>query len=299
MIVGWAMPVPQPRTGQCDVLSNILKQDDLVDFFSRSAWSKGSAYQAQGRVSALEVSDDLTQVHARVRGSERTPYRVDIFLKYWHDELDDIDGDCTCPVGYNCKHVAAALVEALRRKGTATDAAPASGQGMLPGSARPQPAPVLPPELNDWLEKVGGSIRGNDYPADVRQRLLYCVQPHAREGRMPHLAVSLLSVKLRKDGTLSDHVSRSNPGSDPDRAPAFYRDADQDIVVGLAREYRTYGHQDAYLIRSVGLFRSNRGYRARLLARPQAVAVAVGRDTRRPHRMASGQQGRHGLVPGR
>ena len=237
------------------MLSNILKQDDIVDFFSRSAWSKGSAYQAQGRVSALEVSDDLTQVHARVRGSERTPYRVDIFLRYSHDELDDIDGDCTCPVGYNCKHVAAALIDALRRKGTAVDAAPASRQGTLPGFARPQQAPVLLPELNDWLEKVGGSIRGNDYPADVSQRLLYCVQPHAREGRMPHLAVSLLSVKLRKDGTLSDHVSRSNPGSDPDRAPAFYRDADQDIVVGLSREYQTYGHQDVYLIRSVGLFR--------------------------------------------
>lgn len=233
--------------------SNALKQDDVDGFFSRSAWSKGSAYQAQGRVSALDVSDDLTQVRARVRGSERTPYSVDIFLRYKHDELTDIDGDCTCPVGFNCKHVAATLVEAMRKKGPATDATPATRQGMLPGFVRPQAVPVLPPELNDWLEKIGGSIRGNDYPADVRQRLLYCVKPYAREGRMPHLAVSLLSVKLLKDGTLSDHVSRSTPGSDPDRAPAFYRDADQDIVVGLAREYRPYGQSEVYLVRSVGL----------------------------------------------
>src|SRR5260370_40432067 len=72
---------------------------------------------------------------------------------------------------------------------------------------------------------------------------------------MPHLAVSLLSVKRRKDGTLSGHVSRSNRASDPDRTPAFYRDADLDIVVGLARESRPYAQPDVYLIRSVGLLR--------------------------------------------
>ena len=250
-----ATPVSQPRTGPRDVPSNILKQDDLVDFFSRSAWSKGSAYQVQGRVSALEVSDDLTEMRARVRGSERTPYSVDIFLSYRNGELDDLAGDCTCFIGSNCKHVAATLLEALHRKGTLTDAAPELRQGTLPGFARPEPAPVLPHELNDWLEKIASSIRGNDYPADVRQRLLYCVQPHARESRMPHLAVSLLSVKLRKDGTLSEHVSRSNPGTDPDRLPAFYRDADLDIVMGLARESRPYAQPDLYLIRSVPLLR--------------------------------------------
>ena len=57
------------------MLSSILKQDDIVDFFSRSAWSKGSAYQAQGRVSALKISDDLTKVSARVRGSAGRPIR--------------------------------------------------------------------------------------------------------------------------------------------------------------------------------------------------------------------------------
>ena len=251
-----ATPVPKPRTGRRDVPSNILKQEDLVDFFSRSAWSKGNVYQAQERVSALEVSDDLTEVRAHVRGSERTPYSVDISLSYRNGELDDMAGDCTCFIGSNCKHVAATLVEALHRKGTLIDAAPAPKQGTLPGFARPEPAPMLAPELNDWLEKIGSSIRGNDYPADVRHRLLYCVQPHAREGRMPHLAVSLLTVKLRKGGALSEHVSRSNPGTDPDRAPAFYRDADLDIVNGLSREYRPYGQSDIiFVIRSARLLR--------------------------------------------
>ncbi len=237
------------------MLSSILKQDDIVDFFSRSAWSKGSAYQAQGRVSALKISDDLTKVSARVRGSGRAPYSVDIFLKFRRDELADLAGDCTCPVGFNCKHVAATLVEALHEEGTATGAAHASRQNVLPGLASPQAMPVLPSELNDWLERIGSAVRGNEYPADVRQRLLYCLQPFAREGRMPHLAVSVLSVKLRKDGEFSDHVGRSNLSFDPVRSPAFYRNADLDIIIGLSREYRSYGDSNVYFVRSVELLR--------------------------------------------
>src|SRR5260370_31200220 len=138
------MPIlPRPSIGPRDVPSNILKQDDLVDFFSRSAWSKGSVYQAQGRVLALEVSDDFTEMHASVRGSERKPYLVDISLSYRDGELDDMASDCTCFIGSSCKHVAATLLEALHGKRTLTDASPAPQQGTLPRFGRPAPAPVL------------------------------------------------------------------------------------------------------------------------------------------------------------
>ena len=228
------------------MLSDILKKDSLVDFFGRSAWNKGRVYQAQARVSALDVSLDLTRVRARVRGSERAPYSVDVYLSFKRDELIDIDGTCSCPVGFNCKHVAATLIEATAARG-------ALSQGSLPGLARSEPVPVLAPELHDWLDKIGGSIRGNDYPSDVSQRLLYCLQPFARDGRMPLVSVSLLSVKARKDGTLSDHTSRSNPGPDLDRFPAFYREADLEIVQGLSREYQTFGKPEFYLVRSTRL----------------------------------------------
>jgi uncharacterized Zn finger protein len=51
------------------VLSDVLKRKDLYSFFSRSAFEKAHAYQAQGRVKGLEVSEDLAHVRARVRGS--------------------------------------------------------------------------------------------------------------------------------------------------------------------------------------------------------------------------------------
>ncbi|MET4385047.1 hypothetical protein ABIB73_000782 [Bradyrhizobium sp. F1.4.3] len=47
------------------VLSNVLKRKAIYTYFSRSAMEKGLAYQAQGRVSAVKVSDDLTHVSAQ------------------------------------------------------------------------------------------------------------------------------------------------------------------------------------------------------------------------------------------
>ncbi len=51
------------------VLSDVLKPKYIYDFFSRSAVEKGHAYKAQGRVSELEISEDLTHIRAKVRGS--------------------------------------------------------------------------------------------------------------------------------------------------------------------------------------------------------------------------------------
>ena len=98
------------------MLSDVLKRKEIYSYFSRSAMEKAHAYQAQGRVSAVGVSDDLTHVTSRVRGSESSNYRVDIQLEFDDDSLTDIDGDCSCPMAFNCKHVAATLLEALSDK---------------------------------------------------------------------------------------------------------------------------------------------------------------------------------------
>ena len=106
------------------VLSDVLKPKHIYDFFSRSAVEKGHAYQAQGRVKALEISEDLTHIRAKVRGSTSSDYRVDIQLEFGPDRLADLDGDCSCPMTFNCKHVAATLLEALSGK------QPPSGKAM-------------------------------------------------------------------------------------------------------------------------------------------------------------------------
>ena len=51
-------------------------------------WRRAHAYQAQGRVSGLEISEDLTHIRAKVRGSMASKYRVDIRLDFGSDRLD-------------------------------------------------------------------------------------------------------------------------------------------------------------------------------------------------------------------
>jgi uncharacterized Zn finger protein len=106
------------------VLSDLVKQKDIYSFFSRSAFDKGQRYQVQGRVTGLEISDDLTRLRAKVRGEPSTPYRVEIELEFSHGRLADIDGTCSCPMAVNCKHVAATMLEALSGKQSAAGAAP-------------------------------------------------------------------------------------------------------------------------------------------------------------------------------
>jgi superfamily II DNA or RNA helicase len=212
------------------VLSDVLKRKDLYSFFSRSAFEKAHAYQAQGRVKGLEVSEDLAHVRARVRGSGSSEYRVDIQLDYSEDRLSDVDGECSCPMSFNCKHVAATLLEATGGK---PSSAPAAGGKAAP--APPSLRPVLGYAVTDWLESVGNAVHGEDYPAQSNQRLLYRLHSSNEDAKAPVLSVSLLSVRVLKGGGFSGNPARPSPSDfSPERAPKYYRDSDIDILGQLS-----------------------------------------------------------------
>ena len=96
-------------------------------------------YQAQGRVSAVGVSDDLTHVSSQVQGSGSRNYRVNIQLEFDRDRLTDIEGDCSCPMAFNCKHVAATLLEALSDEQPSKSLAP-KNLALMPAPLTAKPA---------------------------------------------------------------------------------------------------------------------------------------------------------------
>jgi uncharacterized Zn finger protein len=68
----------------------------------------------------MEWDDAGSLLHAVVRGSNGNAYETTICFKPQRGrQLGFAFGECTCPVGINCKHVVAATV-------TATGAAPAT-----------------------------------------------------------------------------------------------------------------------------------------------------------------------------
>jgi uncharacterized Zn finger protein len=67
---------------------------------------RGKTYFRGGHV--VDIRWRGEQLVGRVQGSEAQPYRVSILFDGKH-----IEGDCSCPVSYNCKHVAALLYACL------------------------------------------------------------------------------------------------------------------------------------------------------------------------------------------
>ena len=84
--------------------------DQLDEDFSEASISRGIEYAREGRVSALRINNDsrIARISASVLGSKAQQYNVLVIVR-----VDgDIDGNCSCPVSYNCKHVVATLFSA-------------------------------------------------------------------------------------------------------------------------------------------------------------------------------------------
>lgn len=96
-------------------LLEAFTQDDLIAALGVETVAKGLGYVS--RVSALSVEGDT--VSALVKGRQRTPYTVEAEVE---DEVHPVDGhpmlrsECTCPMGYGCKHVAAMMLVWLHQR---------------------------------------------------------------------------------------------------------------------------------------------------------------------------------------
>ena len=102
---------------------------ELIACLDPHTVAKGAAY-----VRAVFKLAWLPQgtLSGRVQGSRPKPYAVAVDLGFEAGDLW-VDGECSCPVGYNCKHVAAVLL---------------AGANLVPGpSADDVQAPAVRPEV--------------------------------------------------------------------------------------------------------------------------------------------------------
>jgi superfamily II DNA or RNA helicase len=71
------------------------------------AFRRGAVYAGQGRVSDISYSRRDAQLAATVRGGGARPYTV---VAEYDDGAAAWWGECSCPVGLDCKHIAAVLI---------------------------------------------------------------------------------------------------------------------------------------------------------------------------------------------
>lgn len=112
---------------------------------SESSYERGRNYYLKGQVVKLTVSSEgalFVQLNSSVKGSVKTPYNQNIRIVWRPDySAATIEGDCSCPVGYNCKHVAAVCLMYQDSIQIAPPAVDSSCLDWLAGLDKPEQAP--------------------------------------------------------------------------------------------------------------------------------------------------------------
>ena len=115
----------------------------------------GHAYWLQDRVSALEIVADMALISAEVRGGAARPYEVTILFPDYAEGIVEAHIDCSCPVGFDCKHGAAVLFAAQARQSSAPGVSKHLARIAPQVSARP--VPLSQPMLL-WLAEAQSEV---------------------------------------------------------------------------------------------------------------------------------------------
>ena len=207
-----------------------ITETDIRAIVTHSAYLAAKDYVRQRRVISVETRPDGA-IAAMVLGGGNNSYQQTITIRHTPNFRVLISGDCTCPVGQNCKHVAAALI--VWR----------GGQTSLPLPSAPPPPPPLPHDVGLWLNRVAEAAKrvddSEDYPAAVTRRLFYILSPRPISSTYPlqsPLTLDLRSVELRRDGSLSGRATAQDAGNllRMAQVPAFLRPSDRTILLRLS-----------------------------------------------------------------
>jgi superfamily II DNA or RNA helicase len=228
-----------------------LGEGDLRRAFDAETLRKGAAIRERDRVRHIELSADRSHISSSVLGSRPKPYSQTIALAKATDGGLRIKGYCSCPVGVNCKHLAAVLLEYLARDEEVLPnrtpfalSIPRTPAIQLTPDApileAPKPVAMLSAQTSRWLERL---VSINAAPAKPQsaaspgQRVLIYVLNHANAspaGSEPCVLMRPISARQRKDGTLTDEKFY-NPENilRPKQRPRFLTEADLEMLRGL------------------------------------------------------------------
>ena len=125
---------------------------ELFGAFGGETMTRAMAIAHRGGVQRHDASANGTRIVAKVVGDQGRTYHQTIALSRTAEKLQ-VRGYCTCPMGQNCKHVAAALLVSVIE----ADAAKERTEPKLTGTALAAPAPArlgLLAATKSWLDRI-------------------------------------------------------------------------------------------------------------------------------------------------
>ncbi|MGK2938506.1 MAG: SNF2-related protein [Solirubrobacteraceae bacterium] len=115
--------------------------EEVRDAVGETSFKRGRSYATSKRVLSFQWHAEEDALTGVVVGNGAI-YEVTAYFQ--EDPREYIEGECTCPMGWNCKHVAALVVAAAGHAAPGRSAAsrqPASASPRRSSSAAPAPAP--------------------------------------------------------------------------------------------------------------------------------------------------------------
>ncbi|NEA34674.1 helicase [Streptomyces sp. SID13031] len=105
-----------------------------------AAYARGLGYAHSGAVRSAWWDSSASALRGRVRGQLENLYEVAVFVSFGDDgQASYLDGECSCPVGLDCKHVAAVALKAIL---SSSESGESGLSAATAAPAQPEPAPV-------------------------------------------------------------------------------------------------------------------------------------------------------------
>ncbi len=147
-------------------------------------YERGKRYFEKGQVLDVTVTSEgalFVQLNGTVKGTASNPYKQNIRIVWRPDYSSaEIEGDCSCPIGYNCKHVAAVCLK--YRAST------------LPASALESTRP----NCLDWLDDLSEPA---PLPPNTNQEFLAYLLKPSKNAHEP--IIDIYITREKKSGGLS------------------------------------------------------------------------------------------------
>jgi superfamily II DNA or RNA helicase len=191
----------------------LFSKQDVLRGLGPVTVEKGTAMLAEDRVRLVEASNDGANVSGRVADGYNQSYSQTIRLISLGRDVK-IKGYCTCPIGFNCKHVAAVLLKHLALNVRQADAVATGAGGCeahnAAGASESAISSKLSFQVSNWLDRLTSAMSppiSEDRHAVLYQRLLLFVLNYEHSSltsRAAPVRVRAVTVRLCVDGRVSD-----------------------------------------------------------------------------------------------
>jgi len=205
-------------------------------FFDQSSLQRSTAYASDRFIKEIRAGSAFMPngviIGALIHGNAPRPYETDLLFRKSKDTWT-VDPDCSCPVGYLCKHSAALLTFIAAEMAKIRSSSGSGGH-------------YFDAKLGDWLREIETAARVVDLAPPVppvkpeKRFLAYCIeQPLAWEGKELHFVLRV--GNHLKDGGVKISDSRSK--ADLSNPPKYL--ANEDFLVASMFHLRA-GKRNSY-----------------------------------------------------